>query len=156
MSGVLSPVAVLPKLAASVGASPANPAATASTTDVMMGLAIAITPLITGIVAVTITGLCTTQTANVNLNLGARFGTGAPPANGAAVTGTAFGTGAAGDLLVRQSGLAVPAGIPFAITGRLALAKGVAAWVDLALSTTAAADLAQVFNISAFLAEQIS
>ena len=133
---------------------PGNPAATASLTLVMMGIGgtCKITPGSSGKVAVTITGLVGTNTAAVNLTFGARFGTGTAPTNGAAVSGTRWGSGAA-DLTTRSTVLAV--GIPFALCDLLTLTPATAYWFDIALLTSAGADTAFVTNLS-FVANEES
>lgn len=133
---------------------PANPAATASLTLVMMGTGTTckITPASTGKVQVTITGLVFTNTAAVNLTFGARFGTGTAPANGVAVTGTRWGSGTT-DLTTRSAALAV--GVPFALTDLLTLTPATAYWFDIALLTSAGADTAAVTNLS-FVAREVA
>lgn len=133
---------------------PANPAATASTSLVMMGTGTTckITPGSGGKVQVAISGLVFTNTAVVNLTFGARFGTGTAPVNGAAVTGTRWGSGAA-DLVTR--GVAIATGTPFCLVDLLTLTPATAYWFDIALLTSAGADTAAVTNLS-FTAEEIN
>jgi len=132
--------------AAPVTAKPANPAATASATLVMMGAGstAAYTATASGIVYVTVTGTATTATAAVNLTLGGRFGTGTAPVNGAAVTGTRFG--GAADISPTPPALGV--GVPFALTDVVTLTAGQANWFDIALLTSVGADVASVANLS--------
>ena len=138
---------------ASASATPANPTATASTSLKMMGLgsSCALTPGSSGTVLVTVTGEVTTATAVVTATWGGRYGTGAAPANGAAVSGTRFG--AAADLSTQAQ--AAGAGVPFALTALLSLTPGTAYWFDIALDTANASDSASVTNIS-FTAVEIS
>jgi hypothetical protein len=138
--------------AAPAQSSPGNPTATASTTPVMMGLAVAYTPASSGLVQVIITGLYTCLTSSANMTIGGRYGTGGAPINGAATTGTSWGTGT-GDYLVRESALSGTGALPFALTGLLTLTPATAYWFDLALSTTNAADSAEVLNLSVSIAE---
>lgn len=77
-----------------VQSTPADPTGTASTTGVMMGLAVAITPVYTGNIYVHICGNLTNSTATAGDGAKAqiRMGTGAAPANAAALVGTAYGS----------------------------------------------------------------
>lgn len=135
---------------------PSNPTATASQTPtlVMMGVGgtCKITPGSGGKVQVMISGVVLTNTAAVSATLGGRFGTGTAPTNGAAVTGTRFGVGAA-DVVTR--GAAAGVGVPFCFVDLLTLSPATAYWFDIALSTATAADTAAITNIS-FVAEEIS
>lgn len=129
---------------------PTNPAATASTTLVMMGLGQAgtqptvYTPTSSGTVQVTVVGMAWTNTAAVQLVVGCRYGTGAAPANGVAVTGTRFGM--PGDPPIQAP--TTTARQMFAFCDTLTLTPGTAYWFDLAVDTTVAADTAQVSNVS--------
>lgn len=107
------------------------------------------TPRSSGLVQVTITGMGLTNTSNVNWTLGCRYGTGTAPANGAAVTGTIFGS--LGDQPAKNIGGGIPA--YFAFTALLALTPSTAYWFDLALSTASASDQAALLNVSMVLAE---
>jgi hypothetical protein len=71
--------------------SPSNPAGTNSLTGVMMGLAGAITPTVTGKLRFTVTGSGNNNTAGDGWIVQLRYGTGAAPANGGALTGTICG-----------------------------------------------------------------
>lgn len=134
--------------AASTAFHPANPAATSSTSLVMMGLGSTcqFTPASSGKVAVTVTGFAQIATAAVPETVGARFGTGAAPANGAAVPGGATRFGAVGDQAVQPA--AVGQGVGFSFTDVLQLVAGTTYWFDLALLTSAGADAASVTNVS--------
>lgn len=71
---------------------PGNPTGTINTTGVMCGLAGSITPKFTGTVrAIIAANLGQTQNAPDGTAIQIRYGTGAAPANGAALTGTAIG-----------------------------------------------------------------
>ena len=151
-AGVLFGSGVKAGGAASVNFKPANPANTVSTAQVMMGLGSTVTfkPLSTGLVQVAITGGMNSLTAQVDKLLDARFGTGAPPANGAALTGSVLG-GVASQRYAAGSDLT---GVtPFAFTDLLQLVAGTAYWFDLALATLTAADAALVQNLSFTLVE---
>jgi hypothetical protein len=132
-----------------VSAQPANPAATSSTSLVMMGLAVPYTPSSSGKVIVVISAVVSSLTAASNVNIGGRFGTGAAPANGAAVAGTRFGGTADPEIGTALS--PVMRSISFA--DLLSLVAGTAYWLDLALSTTNPADAAQLQNVSFAIAE---
>lgn len=73
---------------AAVSKAGTDPAATASTTEVMMGLGatFVITPVKTGRVAAIVGGTCANDSANGGLNITGRYGTGTAAANGAAAT----------------------------------------------------------------------
>jgi len=142
--------------AASLVTKPTAPASTVSATLVMMGLGTnatgtpaVITPTGTGLVQVTVTADITTATGAAVITYGGRFGTGAAPVNGAAVTGTRFG--AAGDPTTTPNAASVR--IPIAFTDIVTLTPGTAAWFDLALATANAADAASVNNVSITLVE---
>lgn len=72
-------------------ATPADPAATSDTTGKMMGLAVPITPLVTGRLRIEVTGSIANDTINDGAAVQIRYGTGTAPVNGAALTGTAVG-----------------------------------------------------------------
>ncbi len=137
--------------AAPVQYAPGDPAATASATLVMMGLGstCTFTPASSGNVKITVTGTTLTNTAAVQITLGGRYGTGAAPGNGAAVTGTRFGSGA--DRVIRAASTA--AGVPFTVDAVISLTAGTAYWFDIALATLTAADTAQVNTVGAAIFE---
>ena len=111
---------------------PLNPAGTTSSTGVHAGLGAVLTPTVTGKVLVTITGTMVNAVANKWPATALRYGTGTPPANGAAPAGTPLG---ALDFL---TGNTVNNATPFSLTGVvLNAAIGVALWFDLVQSTTA-------------------
>jgi len=76
-------------------ATPADPTGTTNTSGLMMGIGVAnsLTPLYTGRVLAIISGNLTNSTAAAGdgAKVQIRYGTGAAPANGAALTGTAVG-----------------------------------------------------------------
>jgi hypothetical protein len=72
-----------------------------------------------------------------------RYGTGTAPANGVAVTGTRFGTGASDDT---PEAAHTGNGMFFSITEILSLAAGTAYWFDLA-EASAAGDTTETGNI---------
>lgn len=137
--------------AAAQSFAPANPAPTSSTTEVMMGLGstCSYTPASTGRVLVIVGLFATTATGLVSITAGGRFGTGTAPANGAAVTGTAFGPVA--DPAIRAPAIGQFGGMPFSAV--LSLTAGTTYWFDLAVSTANASDAASVANVTVSIAE---
>ncbi len=82
-------VAVKPQL---VNSNSATPTGNISTVAKMMGLAFALTPQVTGRVAIFVGGVALNSTAIASgTNITGKYGTGAAPANAAASTGTTFG-----------------------------------------------------------------
>jgi hypothetical protein len=107
---------------------PANPTGTTDLTGKMMGLALAVTPELTGNVKLTITGSMSNDTINDGAAAQIRYGTGTAPANAAALTGTAAGAVKTFTSLVaadRHGFMCV-----VYLTG---LTLGTAYWVDLSL-----------------------
>jgi hypothetical protein len=138
--------------AAPVAYLPANPASTISVnTPVMMGLGstCVYTPAGTGLVQVNIAGLGATAGAAVQFNVGPRFGTGTAPVNGAADTGTRFGTTA--DQLIKVP--SISGNTSFGFTAQVQLVTGTAYWFDLAISTNTAGDAASVSAVSMTITE---
>jgi hypothetical protein len=134
-------LAIIPQTAQS---SPTNPTGTTSATGVMMGLAGAITPRVTGKILVIISGNITNSAENIS-SVQIRTGTGAAPTNGAALTGTARGG------LVRNqvtaTGSTATMISPFSIQAIVSgLTVGTAVWLDTSL--TASAGTATIANIS--------
>lgn len=76
---------------------PSNPAGTTSTSGVMCGLGsvCAINPSFSGRVRINVMGSMANGTAGNSCQIVLAFGTGAPPANGVAATGTTIGNGVA-------------------------------------------------------------
>jgi hypothetical protein len=132
------------------------PSATTSATYVMVGLGVAgasaftITPLITGRLLVLVTGDVTgVNTATVTVQLS--FGTGAAPANNAAVVGTQVGgqplfTPITGVLTAPFSLIAIITGLATAspVTG-----VGTPVWLDVALKSTSGAASVSALTCSA-------
>lgn len=85
---------------ATLMAAPGNPTGTGSVTAVMAGLGgtCKITPVYSSRIRVTFYGNVGDNTAASGCSVTARFGTGAAPGNGVAVTGTAIGTSVEGAL----------------------------------------------------------
>lgn len=115
---------------------PSNPTGTTSTTGVMMGLGstCAFTPVSTRVL-VSFTGTIKNDTNGGGAFIGIRWGTGAAPANGAALTGTLVGgtpqlnPGTSG---YSSGGAFFPISQTVAITG---LTPGTAIWLDLELGS---------------------
>ncbi len=112
--------------------SPANPTGTASTAGVMMGLAGAITPAVTGRVQIILTGTIFNATAIADgANVQLRTGTGSAPANGDALSGTAAGG------LVKYVAATTAERAPFACSAIVSgLALSTAIWIDVGLAAT--------------------
>ncbi len=143
-------IAVKPQAVTTLS-TPMNPTGTASATAVMMGLsvtnsALIITPQVTGRVHVTITGVVAQSTTADGAFWDIKMGTGAAPANGAATTGTSYGSQQSMTFLTGV--LKVPFSITALVTG---LTVGTAYWIDLDLArvTGGTATMTQV-AVSAF------
>jgi hypothetical protein len=132
-----------------VSSAPADPATTASLTQVMMGYGVTFKPTGSGIVLVQLAGLVGSDTGLTSLLVGGRYGTGGAPVNGAAVTGTRFG--AVEDQSLRGSGTGVGGG--WATSAVLALTPGTTYWFDVALQTGNASDAGFVQAMSFTFAE---
>jgi hypothetical protein len=119
-----------------------NPASTTSTTGVMAGLGAVITPTVTGKILVIIAGTLGNAVAGKIPGAALRYGTGTPPVNGAAPTGTAIG---AVEIL---TGNTVNNASPFSLAGVIINAViGVALWLDL-LQSTASGGTTALTNVS--------
>ena len=132
---------------------PADPAATASTANpgVMAGLGntagnpSVYTPVAGTSLLVTISGGGLTNTAVAEFRTRGYFGTGAAPANGAAVTGTAF---AQAVQTWRSSAFAAGSNVAWAVTAKVPCTPGTPIWLDVAFSTLSAADTAQLSAVT--------
>jgi hypothetical protein len=147
---------VLP--AASAGFAPSNPTGTSnSSTGVMMGLGstIAYTPTGSGKVLINLAGVAAMSAgAAGSFTVGARFGTGTAPTNGAAATGTAFGP--ASDMQVRCANVSAAAGTPFAIPARLSLTPATAYWFDILVIQAVGTNTGGPVSVTCTIAEQLS
>jgi hypothetical protein len=135
-----------------VGFTPANPTGTTSLTQVMMGLgsSCTYTPGSSGLVLVVVTFGFYTLTGATSVTLSGQYGTGAAPANGAAVTGTLFG----GTAAETYGGTEFATGSrQMAFTAVLSLTAGTTYWFDVAVATTTGADEAVIQNVSMAFAE---
>lgn len=113
---------------------PADPSTTISSTLVMMGYGstVVFTPAATGIVRITFTGVFFDSSAETGA-FGGRYGTGAAPGNGVAVTGTRWG--GSEDAAIGPAGASRPGAI--ALTDLLTLTTGQQYWFDIAVHGTA-------------------
>lgn len=111
---------------AAVQGTPSFPTGTTSTSAyVMVGLGTTVTPIKTGRVQVLACGEAYNTTATDNANVQFRYGTGAAPANGAAVTGTQ--TGGTVNATSTAASQKNPFCIPAILTG---LTIGTTYWLD--------------------------
>lgn len=128
---------------------PTNPLATSSGTQVMMGLgsSCTITPGFSSRVRFTIMGSWNNNNAGGSSSLAGRFGTGAAPANGAAISGTTFVQNS-----VSLSEAVANVNVPFTLTGKATgLTPGVAVWFDALLNSSVGASA--IFSISCYAEE---
>lgn len=114
-------------------ATPADPSTTSNTTGLMMGLAGAFTPAVSGKVLIVISGDIDNDTAGDGSQIQIRYGTGSAPVNGAALTGST-----AGGLvkMLNPSIATLTVGrVPFSISATVALSLATAYWVDISLAS---------------------
>jgi hypothetical protein len=128
---------------------PSNPAATISTGLVMMGLGVTYTPQASGTVSAIANCQATTLVNVINYQIGARYGTGTPPVNGAAATGTRWG------YAVDPTGIgfSLSVGSQWTFAQTLALTPGTTYWFDLCLATTLLADAASMSDVAMSIME---
>lgn len=130
-------------------ATPADPSGTTSTAGVMLGLAASITPAFSGRVMICINGNLTNSTAAAGngAKVQIRYGTGAAPANGAALTGTAAGSQQSSVLERATANDMQTFCVLCLVTG---LSIGTPIWFDLSLTAVAAGTaLAKNLNVMA-------
>lgn len=138
-------IAVQPQKATTLS-TPQNPTGTTSTAGVMMGLNVAITPQVTGNIHVTVCGSIANNTTGDGETVRIRMGTGTAPTNGAALTGTAYGSLQA-DTAVTSS-LKHPFSVTALVTG---LTVGTAYWIDIEVAAvTGGTATATSVAVSAF------
>jgi hypothetical protein len=131
-------------------ATPADPAGTASLVGVRMGLAQPITPVYTGNIYVHICGTLTNSTATAGDGAVAqiRMGTGAAPANAAALAGTAYGKPIPSVLERAVANDPHPFCLCAIVSG---LTIGTPCWLDISLTATVGGTaLAKNLSITAF------
>jgi hypothetical protein len=142
-------------LAAAANFKPANPPSTTSGTLVMMGLGstVTFTPQSTGKIAINLTCEIGDAAASANVTVSPRYGTGAAPAHGAAVTGARFGLGA--DALICPARPSVVSAVStFACTDVIAgAATGTVYWFDIAIGTSDTVNAAFIQNVSVSITE---
>lgn len=122
-------ISATPTASATSQATPADPTGTNSTTGLMMGLAGAITPTVTGKVLITMSGSMLNDTNTDGAKIQIRTGTGAAPANGDALTGTARGNIVS--MVNSVAGQRMPFSVNAVVTG---LTVGTAYWIDAGLA----------------------
>jgi hypothetical protein len=137
--------------AASTQKTPADPAQSASTLGVMMGLSASITPVLTGKIMIIISGDINTVTGNSHGgSVQIRTGTGTPPLNGA--TASTSGTAQGGLVTFFQNNATQR--FPFSLNAIVnSLTLNTAYWIDISLSTDAAGNPSIVRNISISVVE---
>lgn len=128
---------------ARTASSPSDPTGTASTTGVMMGLAGAITPTVSGAVVITITGTIQNDTNGDGAQAQIRYGTGSAPANGDALTGTTAGVYKGINTVGAGNPKRVPFALSFLVTG---LSVSTAHWIDVGLKAITGGT-ANIFDI---------
>lgn len=125
---------------------PADPTSTTSTTQVMMGLGDIFTPVVSTMINITYTGYATSTVTN-GINARLSSGTGAVPANGAALTGTQFGFN------TDTSNCNANQRVPFSITRILSgLSQGTTYWFDIALAANTTGTVS-IHNLSCSIFE---
>jgi hypothetical protein len=123
---------------ATASATPANPTGT-TTAGRMMGLGSVITPTATGKLLVIHNGIMSNDTSGSGASVTLRYGSGTPPVNGAALTGTIVGNNP--QFFAPAAGATEDFSIAWTITG---LTIGTAYWIDLGLGILGAASTAAV------------
>jgi len=119
-------------LGATSYSNPVDPGQTGSSTGVMMGLAAAFTPIASGVAEVVITGDISNDTAPNGGQVQIRYGTGAAPANGAALVGTTLGQLVKYDPITPST---ASQRSPFAVSGIISgMTIGTAYWIDVSLA----------------------
>lgn len=127
-STALASTAYVDRATTHTGTTAATPTGTTSATAVMMGVAGSITPTRGTKIVVMVSGQMANNTVNAGVTVDLRFGTGAAPANGVAVTGALVGIAQTATSLVaaQRSG--------FCVLGKVTgLSVGTAYWLDLSL-----------------------
>jgi hypothetical protein len=128
-----------------------SPTGTSSSTGVMMGMGstLTITPTNTGRVTFTMQIMVTNGTVATNSLIKGYYGTGTAPANGVALTGTAFTDNFATIFIVTATG-AVPITVTRTITG---LTPTTPYWFDIALGSNGGTGTSSIKLISASAVE---
>lgn len=128
-------------------ATPSNPTGSSSASQIMMGLAGAITPTGSGNVLIVISGDIQSGVSPAGCRVQLSYGTGTAPTNGAAVTGTQIGGN-----IVQNGASQGSAAFPFSVNGiATGLTLSTAYWIDLAVQSTSGGTVAvKNLSISAF------
>jgi len=125
------------------------PATTASTTQVMAGLGVQITPTSSGILDVRICMNTRNNTASDGVFARIRYSTGTPPVNGAAQVGTGVGTG-----MQSVNGTGAMPTVPMTLIGTIAgLIPGTTYWIDLSYSALTGG-IATLASVDVLVAER--
>jgi hypothetical protein len=131
---------------------PVDPATTSSTVGVMMGLSASITPVLTGKIMIIISGDIDNDTGDDGAQVQMRTGTGTPPINGAALTGTTQG-GLVKMSVVVSGGATNVTRVPFSLNAIVTgLTLNTAVWIDLDLAAIGGGN-ARVRDISISVVE---
>lgn len=127
---------------------PSNPTGTSSTTLVMAGLGILITPKVTGRIWAEIWGSVQNTIATDGTQVQLRYGTGSAPANGATVAGSAFN---AATQIATSATASAYAGLPIGgvVSG---LTNNTQYWVDVAFESVTAGT-SSLINMAYIVAE---
>jgi len=132
---------------------PVDPATTSSTVGVMMGLSASITPVLTGKIMIIISGDMDNNTGDDGAQVQMRTGTGTPPINGAALTGTTQGGLVKMSVVTSGGGASSVTRVPFSLNAIVTgLTLNTAVWIDLGLAAITAGT-ARVRDISISVVE---
>lgn len=138
--------------AASTQKNPTDPTVTSSTVGVMMGLSASITPVLSGKIMIIISGDMDNSSGDDGAQVQMRTGTGTPPINGAALTGTTQG-GLVKMEAVVSGGAIVVTRVPFSLNAIVTgLTLNTAVWIDISLVAIGAGN-ARVRDISMSIVE---
>ena len=117
-----------------------------------MGLSASITPVVTGKVLIIVSGDMDNDSGDDGAQVQMRTGTGTPPINGAALTGTAQGGLVKMDVATSGAGNSVTR-VPFSLNAIVTgLTLNTAVWIDISLAATGAGN-ARVRDISISVVE---
>ncbi|MCR4307510.1 MAG: hypothetical protein NUV80_03045 [Candidatus Berkelbacteria bacterium] len=125
-----------------------NPTGTSSATGVMQGVGTTITPLVSGNLLVTFSGSLQTAASTTIGVMQIKYGTGTPPSNGDAPTGTSIGG------YQEQTNTNASAITPFSMTAiATGLNKGVSYWFDIHLLSGTGAGVTNVIKVTSSIVE---
>jgi hypothetical protein len=138
--------------AASTQKNPTDPTVTSSTVGVMMGLSASITPVLSGKIMIIISGDMDNDTGDDGAQVQMITGTGTPPINGAALTGTTQG-GLVKMSVVVSGGATAVTRVPFSLNAIVTgLTLNTAVWIDISLAAIGAGN-ARVRDVSISVVE---